>query len=176
MRPLRDNLSYRLSMVGFLLGRQTAQLYAQHGLTVPQWKVLSVLFHHAPMPAVDIELWVTLDKAAISRAVGQLLRAGLVDRRLRADDARTADVLLTAQGRLVSECINEAMAALQDALMGEVLTEDARLFFDVLDKVEAALRRLGSLPGPQPRAPTDTDQTPFPRQSEAAAFTGSSLA
>ncbi len=86
---LHANLSYRLSVVGFLLGRQTAQIYARHGLAVQQWKVLSVLFHHAPMTAVEIERWVTLDKSAISRAVAQLRRAGLVERRLGLDTMET---------------------------------------------------------------------------------------
>lgn len=149
-RPLRDNLSYRLSIVGFLLGRRTSQLYAAHGLTVQQWKVLSVLYHHAPMPAVEIERWVTLDKAAISRAVAQLLRAGLVERRLRAGDGRTADILLTTAGQAVSDRITTATAALQDSLMQALPPGEQRRFFEALDELEAALRR-ADFPADAPR-------------------------
>lgn len=149
-RPLRDNLSYRLSIVGFLLGRRTSQLYAAHGLTVHQWKVLSVLYHHAPMPAVEIERWVTLDKAAISRAVAQLLRAGLVERQLRAADGRTADILLTDAGRGLSERISAATAALQDSLMQALPPGEQRRFFEALDELEAALRR-ADFPADAPR-------------------------
>ncbi|MFM1856386.1 MAG: hypothetical protein RLZ83_1695 [Pseudomonadota bacterium] len=149
-RPLRDNLSYRLSMVGFLLGRRTSQLYAEHGLTVQQWKVLSVVFHHAPMPAVEIERWVTLDKAAISRAVAQLLRAGLVERRLRATDGRRADILLTDSGRVLSERISAATAVLQDSLMQALPPAEQRRFFGALDAVEAALR-LAEVPAAAPQ-------------------------
>jgi len=139
--PLHANLSYRLSIIGFLLGRQTSQLYARHSLGVQEWKVLSVVFHHGPLPAVEIEGWVTLDKSAISRAVAQLLQAGLVKRRPRADDARAADILLTPAGRRLSRRITDKTEALQTRLLEAIPTADRQRLFDTLDALEAALRQ-----------------------------------
>jgi len=151
---LHANLSYRLSVVGFLLGRQTAQIYARHGLAVQQWKVLSVLFHHAPMTAVEIERWVTLDKSAISRAVAQLRRAGLVERRLRAEDARSADILLTDAGRQLSRQVTDATAALQERLLQPIPAAGRQQLFAALDTMETLLRQAEAASQPQPQART----------------------
>lgn len=154
---LHANLSYRLSVVGFLLSRQTAQIYARHGLAVQQWKVLSVLFHHAPMTAVEIERWVTLDKSAISRALAQLRRAGLVERQLRAEDARSADILLTAAGRQLSRQVTHATAALQERLLQSVAATDRQRLFEMLDTVEVALRQSEAAPQPEPHTLTQRE-------------------
>src|SRR4051794_16385906 len=73
---LEANLSYRLSILNFLMGKATQRIYTAEGLSSHEWKVLSVLHRFAPMPAFEIAKWVTLDKAAISRAVRQLRDKG----------------------------------------------------------------------------------------------------
>src|SRR3546814_6312609 len=70
----------RLSMLNFLMVKATARIYTSKNLNAHQWKVLSVLYAHPPMPASDILKWVTLDKAAISRAVQQLQRLEQIGR------------------------------------------------------------------------------------------------
>lgn len=139
---LHRNLSYRLSMISYLLGRHTARLYAHEGLTAQHWKVLSVLYHKGPMPAVGVEAWVTLDKSAISRSVASLLRSGLVQRQLRSQDARSADIELTTAGVALSERLTAATAALQDRLMQGLPRPDRQRLFEALDVVESALREL----------------------------------
>lgn len=139
---LHRNLSYRLSMISYLLGRHTARLYAHEGLTAQHWKVLSVLYHKGPMPAVGVEAWVTLDKSAISRSVANLLQAGLVQRQLRSQDARSADIELTTAGVAISERLTAATAALQDRLMQGLSRPDRQRFFEALDMVESALHEL----------------------------------
>lgn len=139
---LHRNLSYRLSMISYLLGRHTARLYAHEGLTAQHWKVLSVLYHKGPMPAVGVEAWVTLDKSAISRSVASLLQSGLVQRQLRSQDARSADIELTTAGVALSERLTAAMAALQDRLMQGLPRPDRQRLFEALDVVESALHEL----------------------------------
>jgi DNA-binding MarR family transcriptional regulator len=90
---------------------------------------------------VEIESWVTLDKSAISRAVAQLLQAGLVKRLPRADDARAADILLTPAGRRLSRRVTDKMEALQTRLLEAIPTADRQQLFDTLDALEAALRQ-----------------------------------
>lgn len=145
---LEANLSYRLSILNFLMGKATQRIYTAEDLTSHQWKVMSVLHRFAPMPAFEIAKWVTLDKAAISRAVRQLRDRGLADRKLQGDDARTVDVLLTAKGARVYERMTQQTAELQKRLLAGTGGEEAAQFFQLFEEIEARLRKELGLPRP----------------------------
>jgi DNA-binding MarR family transcriptional regulator len=137
---LESNLAYRISMLNFLLGKATARVYGEEGLSSHQWKVLSVLNAYAPMPARAIEKWVTLDKAAISRTVRELLNRGLVERKLNSVDARTIEISLSQPGQALYSRVATQLAALQSHLFENVTKTEQRSIFSALDKVETKLR------------------------------------
>jgi len=144
MLKLESNMAYRLSLLNFLVNKATARIYGAGGLSTHQWKVMSVLNTYEPMTALDIAQWVTLDKAAISRAIQLLLRQGLVERSLRANDARMVDVRMTREGRRVCADVGGKLAALQAALLQDVTEEQERTLFEVLKRVESKVRSLPS--------------------------------
>jgi DNA-binding MarR family transcriptional regulator len=144
---LEANLSYRLSILNFLMGKATQRIYTAEDLTSHQWKVLSVLHRFAPMPAFEIARWVTLDKAAISRAVRQLRDKGLADRRPDGGNGRAIDIMLTPKGARLYERMTVETAALQRSLLAGA-GKNARLFA-AIDDIEARLRSKLGLP---PRA------------------------
>src|SRR5262245_39077913 len=74
MLRLDDNLAYRLSFVSFQLNKAIAAIFSTAGFSTHEWRVMSVLNTHQPMPAQAILHYVSLDKAAISRAVRLLLK------------------------------------------------------------------------------------------------------
>jgi DNA-binding MarR family transcriptional regulator len=92
------------------------------------------------MTAQTIAHWVSLDKAAISRAVQQLLKRGLVQRRLHSVDARTVEISMTARGLRVYAAIAHRTAALQAELLRDIAAEDREALFGVLRRIEATLR------------------------------------
>jgi DNA-binding MarR family transcriptional regulator len=134
------NLSYRVSMLNFLMGKVTKEIYNAQGLTSHQWKVLSVVDAFAPIPAYEIAKWVTLDKAAISRAVRQLRDLRLVDLRPHATDARIIDIVMTKKGTQTYATMNKHASKLQARLLGGLSAERQALFFSILDEIEARLR------------------------------------
>jgi DNA-binding MarR family transcriptional regulator len=148
---LEANLSYRLSILNFLMGKATQRIYTAEGLSSHEWKVLSVLHRFAPMPAFEIAKWVTLDKAAISRAVRQLRDKGLADRKLHGADARTVDIVLTVKGARLYERMTHETAELQKRLMVGTGAEQQAQFFALVEKVEIRLREELGLP-PRARA------------------------
>src|SRR5690606_6541935 len=57
-----------------------ADIEAQHGISLPEWRVMLTLARHPGMAAMEVaDLW-GMDKMAISRAVRRLEAAGLVKR------------------------------------------------------------------------------------------------
>ena len=143
---LDRNLSYNLSLLTFLMGKASFEIYNSRNLTSGQWKVLSVLAAFGPMAGVDIGRRVTLDKAAISRAVRQLRDLDLADYRSNAADGRSVEVVLTAKGRRTYQAMNDEMMTLQDRLFEGVSAEAQRTFFSTADKLLGRLRAEGTEP------------------------------
>lgn len=137
---LERNLSYNLSLLTFLMGKASYAIYNSRGLTSGQWKVLSVLAAFGPMAAVGIGRRVTLDKAAISRAVRQLRELGLADYRDRPEDGRSVEVHVTPKGRRTYAAMNREMMELQRRVFAGVGRESERAFFATAEKLLANLR------------------------------------
>lgn len=139
--PMERNLSYRLSILNSLLSRQTAAIYQSRTLTMHQWKVMSVLYSWPPMPAVRITEMVTIDKAAISRAVSGLLERALATREL--DPASgTINVVLTQEGRALYADMMTEMKHLQSRVFSDCTASDQSRLFEIFDKIEDTLRAM----------------------------------
>jgi DNA-binding MarR family transcriptional regulator len=141
------NLSYRLSMLHFLLGRSTAEIYAAEDLTIHQWKVMSVVCQFAPIPATEVQDWVTLDKSAISRAVRLLVEQDLIERQMHGTDGRAIDLVPSRQGKAVNARVVRKTSALQQLLLAGLPAATAEALFHAFDHIEGELRdRQGSGP------------------------------
>ncbi len=97
---LGDYLPYRLGVVASRMLREAAQVYKRRAdpVTTPQFRALAILANHEPLTATEICRLSMLHKVAISRALSQLQRRGLVMRSKILDDRRASHVTLTAQG------------------------------------------------------------------------------
>jgi DNA-binding MarR family transcriptional regulator len=140
MLKLGDNLAYRLSFVSFLLNKATGRIFGAHGFSTHEWRVMSVLHTYAPMPAQAIAQWVSLDKAAISRAVQMLLKRGIVQRKLHSIDARTVEISITTRGSRLYAMAAQRTAALQAELLAGVPDAERDVLFDMLSQIEEKLR------------------------------------
>lgn len=138
----RENLSYRLSMLHFQIGKRIAEVYGAEGLTTHQWKVLSVVCQFAPLQASEVERWVTLDKSAISRAAKSLADMELLTREPNANDSRSIDLLPTPAGRACNARIARRVGKFQAALLERLPKRDAERLFIVFDVLERELADL----------------------------------
>ncbi len=138
-RPMRQNLSYRISIIHSLLGRWTTGIYASRRLTSHQWKVLSILYTWPPMHAARIVELVTLDKASISRAITGLIKRGLATRKLR-PTSREIIVILTPAGTKMYRAMEQELDEIQRKAFRTLTQRQQRAFFYIVDEIEAALR------------------------------------
>jgi DNA-binding MarR family transcriptional regulator len=139
VRPMRQNLSYRISIIHSLLGRWTTGIYASRRLTSHQWKVLSVLYTWPPMHAARIVEVVTLDKASISRAITGLIKRGLATRKTRPASGAIS-VVLTPAGTKMYQAMEQELNEIQNEAFGTLRRREQTAFFDVMDRIEYALR------------------------------------
>jgi DNA-binding MarR family transcriptional regulator len=138
-RPMRQNLSYRISIIHSLLGRRTTGIYASRRLTSHQWKVLSILYTWPPMHAARIVDLVTLDKASISRAITGLIKRGLATRKLRPATGAIC-VVLTPAGTKMYRAMELELDEIQRETFEALEEREQTAFFAIIDEIEAALR------------------------------------
>jgi DNA-binding MarR family transcriptional regulator len=136
-----ENLSYRLSMLSFFVGKAIAELYREERMTSHQWKVLSVLCHFAPLSASQVERLITLDKSAISRAVQKLLVLELIERRQAGTDARSVHIMPTTKGKRLHLRVATKITEMQATLLAGVPAQDVRTLFRTFRFLEDRLRK-----------------------------------
>src|SRR5476649_2539893 len=99
---LENFLPYRLSVLAQLVSESLHDLYAgPFGLTVTQWRVMAALGRFAPLTASEVGLRIVMDKVAVSRALADLAKRGLVERTTDRSDRRRATLRLSARGRVL---------------------------------------------------------------------------
>lgn len=97
---LQYSLGYRMTYVARLNERRFEGMIAEHGLSRLAWCVLCALEYEDLSRPSDIADFIGVDRAAISRVIGQMEAKDLITRRLAAGDARARAIEITALGRV----------------------------------------------------------------------------
>jgi len=135
-------LPYRISIVASLVKRALADIYKDDpGLTEPEWKVMTLLAHHGPLASGDIGSFVTLDRVAVSRALGRLIERGFVSRRVNPDDQRTYQVDLTRKAATIYDRMAAEALEIERGIVAGLVPGEAEALIATLDKIEQILRR-----------------------------------
>ena len=128
-KPHHDNV---LASIHVLSNRITrafeSRLESNHGLSVPEWRVLLSLASQSGLTAKDIhERW-AMDKMAVSRALRRLELQGQVKRNKNPGDARSYVLSITKKGtRLFQKILPSAHARYHEILSGLTVQEQRTL-------------------------------------------------
>jgi DNA-binding MarR family transcriptional regulator len=126
---LGNFLPHRLNVLSSLVSQALTRVYGQHGIGIPEWRVLVSLGQFGIMTGKAIGSRTHMHKTKVSRAVAQLERRKYLVRRTNRSDLREAFLSLTPAGRAVYEEL--APRALEfTARLSEAVTPDDRAAFD----------------------------------------------
>lgn len=98
-------LPYRLAVLASRTSRDFAALYAEFGLTIPEWRVLAHLHRQDGVSVREIQARVGMDKSKVSRAADRLQAAGHVAKTSARADRRLVVLSLTADGQALMQRI-----------------------------------------------------------------------
>lgn len=133
---LENFLPYRLSVLAQLVSESLHDLYAgPFGLSVTQWRVMAALGRFAPLTATDVGLRIVMDKVAVSRAVGGLMKRGLVERATDLEDRRREPLRLTAKGRAMHDEIVPLALRYEAELYAALSGEERRTLNGLCDRL-----------------------------------------
>jgi DNA-binding MarR family transcriptional regulator len=138
---IEERWSYRISALAGLVDRQSARRFAQYGLSLVQWRILTRISGLGPCSLTELLPTVAVDRALISREVATMESRGFV--RVAADkkDGRKKSVSLTPAGEAKhAEVLPEVL--LRHAYLDNCLTNEEReVFARVIEKLKKHISR-----------------------------------
>lgn len=116
----------------------TLPYVGQFGLSVSEWRVLSVLAHMDAMPFAELAEQAAADKAQVSRALQLLSSRGLVETRAQGAARRHGTMChMTDEGRRLYAQVMPLAQRSQAQMILQLSREERRVVYGVLRKLRA---------------------------------------
>tara|TARA_R110000868_G_scaffold32394_1_gene117777 strand:- start:18 stop:533 length:516 start_codon:yes stop_codon:yes gene_type:complete len=96
---LEGFLPYLVHRVGSRLAEGFDEGFARAGVSLPEWRTLSVLFEYGPMTMGDIARRTSINASTMTRLIGQMEKRKLVKRERPLANQRTVFVRILDEGR-----------------------------------------------------------------------------
>lgn len=127
-----------LSQLVNALRRSTTLPYAQQfGLTVPEWRLLSLLAHAGQLPFAELVVQSTSDKALVSRTLRLLEQRELVELTPEGNTPRKRLICaITEAGRALHDQVIPIARQRQAAIIRLMAPEERRVVFQALKRVQ----------------------------------------
>jgi DNA-binding MarR family transcriptional regulator len=138
-----QNLSYRIIVLASTLGRSAAvAIPAAVGISVPQWRLISVIGSRPGISFRTLVQILEIDKGWISRTLSRLQEQGLVMATPDPIAKRQFTVALTEQGRALHLQGSLVSKGRQKHLESEFTPSEYRQLEQLLDRLQKAAERL----------------------------------
>ncbi|MFW2588754.1 MarR family winged helix-turn-helix transcriptional regulator [Sagittula sp. SSi028] len=136
---LRQFVTFRLARVQAKLNAQSSRILKDHsGITLTQWRLLSLIGAAGSTTAAHLSREVAMDKGLISRNIKTMVADGYVRVSVDPDDSRAQNLELTESGLDMLNNTAPRMHARQDAIHALMDPEEEAVMNRVLDRLERA--------------------------------------
>lgn len=132
---------YFLNRITNRLNKDLTDALRAIGLSVPQWRVISVLTVKDGRSLSELAVYTIIDQSTLSRVIDRMEAADLVKRKPRADDGRFIEVWLTRQGAALFDVIWPVAAQQYRNAVHGIDADELDAFIDTLHKILANIRR-----------------------------------
>ncbi|WP_174365523.1 MarR family transcriptional regulator [uncultured Caballeronia sp.] len=136
---------YRFSWIANEVSLCLHQVYhSRWGISVPGWRIITVLAEFAPLAAKDVAAKTAMDVVQVTRAVNELYNRGLVLRREDTIDRRRVSLRLSASGRKLYHEVVPYAQQLEGELLQGLSTAERDTLAALLDRVQENAGRVAS--------------------------------
>ena len=136
---LREFLPYRLSVLSNTISTRIASLYdREFGLSIWQWRVMTVTGDRPGISATEIGQLTAMDKVAVSRAIAAMIQMGYLERKTSETDGRRSQLFLTPAGRDVYELIVPMALGAEQELASSLTEEEQKQLERLMGKLADA--------------------------------------
>ncbi len=132
-------LTTALSQTTLMLRRTITLPYVQQfGLTVPEWRLLSLIAHAQSLPFSELVVQSTSDKSLVSRTLRLLEKRGLVEIRAQGNTPRKKlTCLITAEGSSLHAQVIPLARRAQAQMLRVMTSEERRVVFQALKLLQS---------------------------------------
>jgi DNA-binding MarR family transcriptional regulator len=149
--PAYQSFLYKIATLRRLLDRYSSEDFtARSGLTLAEWRVLTVLYSSSPMTSRQVCDHLRADKAEISRACAGLAKQRYVSITKDTSDRRRAFVAITPRGKRLHDKLIPLRVALQRELEAAMTQKEVADFTRILDKLTLYVTRKIGAEEPRP--------------------------
>lgn len=142
-KAITDLLTYRLLRLSNTLGLYSNRRYrGEFDVTLPEWRVMSIIDLLGTTSAQEISRSISTDKAWVGQTLQKLEKRGFVRRVADKTDGRRTLVSFTRQGKDVHDAILVNAKRRQRRLLGVLGEEGAERMFASLDLLQAEAERM----------------------------------
>lgn len=134
---VEDFLSVAIVRIAAHLRRVPGVYASRIGLTLPQWRMLSVVAHHGSIPLKQLAEVSASDKALVSRTVKELAAQGLVYTTPMNTGDRSLACHITPEGKQEFEKVLPEAQEIHARLLLALDTEERIRLYDILKKLQA---------------------------------------
>lgn len=136
-------LPYRLSVASNAVSEVIGGAYrALFGLTVPEWRLITVIAEHSTATQFQLAAATRMDKLTVSRAAIALVDRGLVVRAANPADKRSHLLSLSASGDQLYRQVAPKALALEKQLLRGFSADERSALMAMLCKLEDAASRM----------------------------------
>jgi DNA-binding MarR family transcriptional regulator len=133
---LESFLPYRLNVLASVVSHGLSSIYIhRYGFGIPEWRVMATLGQFGTITAKDIGTHSHMHKTKVSRAVANLTRRKLVQRKANRQDLREAFLSLTPPGKAIYDDLVPVAQRYAAELAGELTPDEAAQFDALLAKL-----------------------------------------
>lgn len=134
--PLEERVGYRLSVIAKRLDKALAAMHVKLGISVNNWKIMSVIAAFGPLSATVLGARASLDPDKITRAVDTLVDRGYVIRKHDEADRRRVVLTLSAKGRRAHDRIETVAGTIEAELLSVLAADEYRSLLSALRMLE----------------------------------------
>jgi DNA-binding MarR family transcriptional regulator len=138
-----DFVTSRVLRLSNTLGLYASRRYRdEFGVTLPEWRVLSIIAASEPTTARDISRILATDKGWVGLSAESLRRRGYVSGSPDSRDGRRVLLSLTKEGRKLHDAILAVSQWRHRRLLASLPDGEADLLFELLDRLQAEADRM----------------------------------
>jgi DNA-binding MarR family transcriptional regulator len=147
VRPLDEQLTWRLHRLGKLSDRATAAAYADElGLGVAEGRALAAVGAFGPLSVNDLAAHAHLDKAQASRAAQMLVEREYVLKSASEADARAVVLSLSRRGAALHQRVMALIERRNREVMGCLSAAERKTLLSIVDRLIAHAEQGGTAP------------------------------
>ncbi|GHB42755.1 MarR family transcriptional regulator [Pseudovibrio japonicus] len=128
---------YKVRVFGTAVSTAVSSVYRErYGLSVSEWRTMSILGHTQALSASEIVERSSMDKVNVSRAVQSLRKKELLRRDIDGEDRRKSVLRLTEKGLAVFNDVIPLVRNVEAALTENLTADEETVLLSLMEKVQ----------------------------------------